>query len=102
MERRFTVVLSALLVNGLVFAQNPKPTCDKCSASYIPKSEIDAYLKRADGAAVADQQMRAVNAGRSNIAVGVVYRGKLDKPANQSVAEHDQVSEVYHVLDGAG
>ena len=30
----------------------------------------------------------------------MVYRGKLDKPAPNSVAEHDQVSEVYHIIDG--
>src|SRR4030081_982568 len=30
----------------------------------------------------------------------MVYRGKLDKPAADSVAEHDQVSEVYHIISG--
>ena len=30
----------------------------------------------------------------------MVYRSKLDKPAPDSVAEHDQVSEVYHIIDG--
>ena len=34
------------------------------------------------------------------VAVGVVYRGKLDNP-NAAVAEHDLVSEVYHVIDGS-
>ena len=42
------------------------------------------------------------NVGKSNVAVGLVYRGKLDAPAPDSVAEHDQVSEVYHVIDGSG
>ena len=31
----------------------------------------------------------------------MVHRGKLDKPAPNSVAEHDQVSEVYHIIDGS-
>jgi mannose-6-phosphate isomerase-like protein (cupin superfamily) len=31
----------------------------------------------------------------------MVHRGRLDKPAPDSVAEHDQISEVYHVLSGA-
>jgi mannose-6-phosphate isomerase-like protein (cupin superfamily) len=30
-----------------------------------------------------------------------VHRGKLAAPAPNSVAEHDQVSEVYHIIDGA-
>jgi mannose-6-phosphate isomerase-like protein (cupin superfamily) len=32
----------------------------------------------------------------------MVYRRKLDKPAKDSVAEHDQVSEVYHIISGSG
>lgn len=31
----------------------------------------------------------------------MVYRGRLDKPAADSVAEHDLVSEVYHVISGS-
>jgi len=31
----------------------------------------------------------------------MVHRGKLDKAAPNSVAEHDQVSEVYHIIDGS-
>ena len=31
----------------------------------------------------------------------MVHRGKLDAPAPDSVAEHDLVSEVYHVIDGS-
>jgi len=101
-QMRLTHLALAAGVFGLfALAQAPDATCNKCSASYIPKEEIDQYLKRADGAAVADQQVRAVDVGKTNVAIGVVYRGKLDKPANQSVAEHSHVSEVYHVLDGS-
>ena len=31
----------------------------------------------------------------------MVYRGKLAQPAAESVAEHDLVSEVYHIIDGS-
>jgi mannose-6-phosphate isomerase-like protein (cupin superfamily) len=31
----------------------------------------------------------------------MVYRGKLDAPAPDSAAEHDLVSEVYHIIDGS-
>jgi len=31
----------------------------------------------------------------------MVHRGKLDAPNPQSVAEHDLVSEVYHIIDGS-
>jgi mannose-6-phosphate isomerase-like protein (cupin superfamily) len=77
------------------------PTCNKCSASYVSSEEIQQYLKRAQDNGLIDQQTRAVSIGKANIGIGVVYRGKLDKPAPDSVAEHDLVSEVYHVLDGS-
>ncbi|HEY2843449.1 MAG TPA: AraC family ligand binding domain-containing protein [Bryobacteraceae bacterium] len=78
-----------------------QPTCNKCSASYISSGEVQSYLKRALDNGLTDQQTRAVSIGKANIGIGAVYRGKLDKPAPDSVAEHDLVSEVYHVIDGS-
>ena len=77
-----------------------QPTCKMCPGTYIPNSEIQAYVKRAMQYGLVDQQIRAVDIGKINLDVGVVYRGKLDKPAPQSVAEHDLVSELYHIIDG--
>jgi mannose-6-phosphate isomerase-like protein (cupin superfamily) len=48
-----------------------------------------------------DQQVRSVDIGKSQVGIGVVYRGKLDAPARDSVAEHDLISEVYHIIDGS-
>jgi mannose-6-phosphate isomerase-like protein (cupin superfamily) len=48
-----------------------------------------------------DQQVRDVEIGKAHVGIGVVHRGKLTAPAPESVAEHDLVSEVYHVIDGA-
>ena len=77
-----------------------QPTCKMCPGTYIPNSEVMAYVKRAMQYGLVDQQIRAVDIGKINLDVGVVYRGKLDKPAPQSVAEHDQVSELYHIIEG--
>src|SRR5207253_3121099 len=63
-----------------------------------PKDELDAYLKRVT-TAVSDQQVRAVDVGKSNVDIGVVFRGPITGQPN--AAEHDQVSEVYHVIDGS-
>ncbi|HEY1909890.1 MAG TPA: cupin domain-containing protein [Vicinamibacterales bacterium] len=89
---------------SVVSAQETKPTCAGCPATYIASDEVKAFVARgiARGGVVADQQMRAVNVGKSNVDVGLVYRGKLAAPADQSAAEHDLVSEVYHVIDGSG
>jgi len=102
--RNITIgLIAALMAVATLGAQNPnpKPTCNMCPASYIPSDELQAYVKRAIANNIVDQQVRAVDVGKSNVDVGIVYRGKLDKPANASVAEHDLVSEVYYIIDGA-
>jgi mannose-6-phosphate isomerase-like protein (cupin superfamily) len=78
------------------------PTCRMCPGTYIPREEVDAYVARVQGQGVADQQVRAVDVGKSHVAIGVVHREKLAAPAPNSVAEHDLVSEVYHVISGSG
>ncbi len=89
--------LGLLFLGVMAYAQ---PTCNKCSGTYVSNQEIQAYLKRVEGQAVADQQVRALDVGKTDVAIGLVYRGKLTAPKNQSVAEHDKVSEVYHIIDG--
>src|SRR5580704_4179408 len=93
--------LMLLLASSVLTAQDARPTCNKCSATYIPNQEIQAYQKRAIAEKLIDQQIRAVDVGKSNVDIGLVYRGKLSSPAPNAVAEHDQVSEVYHVIDGS-
>ncbi|PYR37742.1 MAG: hypothetical protein DMF93_17405, partial [Acidobacteria bacterium] len=61
----------------------------------------DAYVKKAIAEKLTDQQVRDVEIGKAHIGIGVVHRGKLASPAPESVAEHDQVSEVYHIIEGA-
>jgi hypothetical protein len=81
---------------------NPQPTCKMCPGTYIPIDELQAYLKNAITERRTDQQVRDVDIGKANVAIGIVHRGKLDIPTPNSVAEHDLVSEVYHVIDGSG
>jgi mannose-6-phosphate isomerase-like protein (cupin superfamily) len=80
---------------------NPQPTCTMCPGTYIPVDELQAYVKKAIAEKRIDQQVRDVDIGKAHIAIGVEYRGKLDAPAKDSVAEHDLVSEVYHIVDGS-
>jgi mannose-6-phosphate isomerase-like protein (cupin superfamily) len=87
------ILLSAVTLLAPLAAQNKQ-------ATYISSDEVNAYLKRVEGTAVSDQQVRAVALEKENVAIGVVYRGKLAAPGKQAVAEHNQVSEVYHIIDG--
>jgi mannose-6-phosphate isomerase-like protein (cupin superfamily) len=80
---------------------DPQPTCNMCPGTYIPLSELDAYTKKAITENLTDQQVRDINIGKANVGIGMVYRGNLDAPTPNSVAEHDQVSEVYHVISGS-
>ena len=88
-----------LVIASLGAQQDPQPTCRNCPASYIPNEEIEAYLTRAKATNTIDQQVRAVDVGKSNVAIGLVHRAKIAQPGE--VAEHDLVSEVYHVISGS-
>jgi mannose-6-phosphate isomerase-like protein (cupin superfamily) len=80
---------------------DPQPTCNMCPGTYIPVGELEGYMKKALAEKLLDQQVRDIDIGKAHIGIGMVHRGKLDRPAPDSVAEHDQISEVYHVLSGA-
>src|ERR1043166_4036025 len=81
---------------------DPQPTCNMCPGYYLPAEEIQQYWKKAIAEKRVDQQARDVDIGKAHIGIGVVYRGKLDAPAKNSVAEHDLVSEVYYIVEGSG
>jgi mannose-6-phosphate isomerase-like protein (cupin superfamily) len=92
---------AALVAQEKVNPTDPQPTCHMCPGTYIPLSELDAYTKKAIAEKLIDQQVRDINIGKANIGIGMVYRGKLEKPSPRSVAEHDHVSEVYYIISGA-
>jgi mannose-6-phosphate isomerase-like protein (cupin superfamily) len=97
------VVLSILAAGFPLLAQEPKPTCNHCPATYIPKSELDAYTKRAIENKLVDQQVRSVDIGKAQIGIGMVTRGKMNlgSTSGDAVAEHDQISEVYYIIEGS-
>ena len=97
-----------LLVSGALAAQtkinptDPQPTCNMCPGTFIPVDELNAYTKKAIEEKHIDQQVRDIDIGKARVGIGMVYRGKLDGPLPDSVAEHDQISEVYHIISGSG
>jgi mannose-6-phosphate isomerase-like protein (cupin superfamily) len=98
-------VLGAVVAVVALAAQannpNPKPSCNMCPGTYIPLSELEAYRQKAVKENLVDQQVRDIEIGKAHIGIGMVHRGKLAQPAKDSVAEHDLVSEVYHIIDGS-
>ena len=107
MRTGFLGLLAAVSLIAVVTAQqginptDPQPTCQMCPGYYIAAAELAAYTKKAVAENLTDQQVRDIEIGKSHIGIGMVHRGKLAAPAPDSVAEHDQVSEVYHIVDGS-
>ena len=95
-----TVIAAACAAAAVVAQGDPQPTCRMCPGTYIPKAEVQAYIDKAVAEKLTDQQVRDVEIGKAHIGIGVVHRNKLAAPAPESVAEHDQVSEVYHIMEG--
>jgi mannose-6-phosphate isomerase-like protein (cupin superfamily) len=102
MKRTALVVATVACAAAALMAQgnNPAPMCTMCPATHVGASEIEAYVQKAMAENLTDQQIRDVAIGKGHVAIGVVHRGPLASP--NSVAEHDLVSEVYHVISGAG
>jgi mannose-6-phosphate isomerase-like protein (cupin superfamily) len=93
--------VAALIAQAGINPTDPQPTCRMCPGYYIPVAELQAYTKKAVDENLVDQQVRDVEIGKAHIGIGMVHRGKLDVPAKDSVAEHDQVSEAYHIIEGS-
>ncbi|MBM4184823.1 MAG: hypothetical protein FJ207_11525 [Gemmatimonadetes bacterium] len=107
--RAFPILAAAFLVGPLatsaqqprINATDPQPSCTMCQGAFIPLSEIEAYTEKAINEDLTDQQVRAHDIGKAHVGIGLVYRGRLEGPRPNSVAEHDLVSEVYHVISGS-
>lgn len=95
-----TLVLTAAMTALVAQERDYAPTCTMCPGTYVSNAEIQAYVKRGFANQLTDQQVRQVDIGKVNVGVAVVTRGRIDNP-NANVAEHDLVSEVYHVIDGS-
>jgi mannose-6-phosphate isomerase-like protein (cupin superfamily) len=69
-------------------------------ATYVSAADIQANLNGAPNAATNPQpNIRVVDAGGYNVAVGVLHRPQTPPGV---AAVHFNVTEIYHVMDGAG
>src|SRR5579871_4862083 len=99
---RIAIAASAAALALMAQTGGPNPTCKHCGSTYIPVSELEAYTAKAIQYHLIDQQVRSVDIGKTQIGIGMVTRGKLLPDPNRkgAVAEHEQISEVYHVIEG--
>ena len=85
-------------VMGFFMVMFMVPTAEiPTSATDVTHNQIMATLKKA---AMTDQQVRVVDIGPYNIAVGIANRVDRGKPA--SAISHDQITEIYYITEGSG
>jgi mannose-6-phosphate isomerase-like protein (cupin superfamily) len=99
---RIAIGVGAVALTLAQQSNQPRPTCRHCQATYVPVSELDAYTAKAVKYGIVDQQVRSVDVGKSQVGIAMVTREKLVAGIARkgAVAEHEQVSEVYHIIDG--
>jgi mannose-6-phosphate isomerase-like protein (cupin superfamily) len=93
----FVAAASLLLVSSAPLAAQPitPPT----SATDISREEFLTVLKSMNPDGVSDQQIKVVDIGAYNVAVGILHRsGK----AKQTAIAHSEITEIYYVINGAG
>ena len=91
-------VVAALIMLSQTVAFSQSGTLPS-SATDVTSADLLTVLKNAPPDAVSDQQIRVVDMGKYNVAVGVLHRsGK----ARQGAISHSQITEVYYIMKGAG
>src|SRR5476651_1494655 len=99
MKRSVPVILAVVLLvaEAVTSSQSAMPPR---TATDVTLSDIRAVIAKAPPDGILDQQIRVVDMGKYNVAVGVLHRSA--KPAQQGAIDHAQVTEVYHIIDGSG
>lgn len=96
---RTTVLLVVFMTGMATSTASAQSASPPSTATDITRAEFATVLKSMNPDGVADQQIKVVDIGKYNVAVGILHRsGK----AKQNAIAHSQVTEIYYVLDGAG
>jgi mannose-6-phosphate isomerase-like protein (cupin superfamily) len=94
----FLFVLSAAAPD-VAAPQQPASPANSLPATYVSAADIQANLSAAPNSATNPlPNIRVVDAGGYNIAVGVIHRPETPPGV---AAMHFKVTEIYHVTDGA-
>src|SRR4029077_20520767 len=84
---------------GVAAPQYEASAANSLPATYVSAADIKANLTAAPNSATNPlPNIRVVDAGGYNVAVGVIHRPQTPPGV---VAVHFKVSEIYHVMDGA-
>jgi mannose-6-phosphate isomerase-like protein (cupin superfamily) len=91
--------ISALFLVSALSALGAQSGVPPSTATDITQHEFATVLKSMNPDGVSDQQIKVVDIGKYNVAVGILHRsGK----AKQTAIAHTQITEIYYVVKGAG
>jgi mannose-6-phosphate isomerase-like protein (cupin superfamily) len=99
---RLTLSLVAILFASSAAVRDVPPAQQGtlAQATYVSLADVQAAVNRSPQAAVNPQpNIRVVDAGGYNVAVGAIHRPQTPPGV---AAVHFKVTEIYHVIDGAG
>jgi mannose-6-phosphate isomerase-like protein (cupin superfamily) len=94
----FVAMLFVLSYRSTSTQSGARPT----EATDVTKADIEAVLKHPEGGG--DRQIKVVDMGKYNVAVGVLHRNAVKPSATGTVngIAHTEVTEVYYITSGAG
>ena len=86
---------------AVVSASPPAVTAQITSATDVTEEEYLAVKNGPDGGV--DRQVKVVDIGKSNVAVGILHRDALERNDGPAVGiVHSLVTEVYYIYSGGG
>lgn len=99
MRKAALAVLAAVLLAAHAVTSSQSVASPR-AATDVTNADIRAVIAKAPPDGILDQQIRVVDMGKYNVAVGMLHRSA--KPAQQGAIDHAQVTEVYHIIEGSG
>jgi mannose-6-phosphate isomerase-like protein (cupin superfamily) len=104
MSANWLVMAAVLAISITASAKYDAPTQAAATAvTFVSAGEIKAAVQKNDTGAFSDSPLRVVPiASKYNVGVAVVRRTKIDGRMRPDALIHDDVAEVYQIIEGEG
>jgi mannose-6-phosphate isomerase-like protein (cupin superfamily) len=97
--RRIVAAFVGVVMFAVPSVGGAQGTAPPSAATDITAAEFATVLKSMNPDGVSDQQIKVVDIGKYNVAVGILHRSAK---AKQTAIAHSQVTEIYYVVKGRG
>jgi quercetin dioxygenase-like cupin family protein len=98
---RNALTVTVMLCAGIMLSAEPAraQAAPPSSATDVTRSDFATVLKSMNPDGVSDQQIKVVDIGTYNVAVGILHRSRK---AKQTAIAHSHITEIYYVISGTG